>query len=347
MMMFLSCNLSYIAQICVLLLFVVVFRGTKCSGGPLKHSSVSHWRPATATWYGSPEGDGSNGGACGYGSLVDVKPFKARVGAVSPILFKGGEGCGACYKVKTPCKYPGKNIAFHVNEGSTNYWLSLLVEFEDGDGDVGSMQIREDQQIIGFHFWLNSRMGTETLDRCTSESSILVVIMPAVTQTIKQMADNKNSISLTELNRKSNNWAKIVDEIIRIEKKIFPKHESLAKSFDDELKKKNSGLIYFEIHGDVGGYVMYSCPSSLSSVITKLAVKEQYRRQGHGEALVKAAIEKCRSKRINRVSLHVDPLRTSAMQLYNKLGFQIDTLVKGYYSSDRDAYRMFIEFDSE
>ncbi|PWA48774.1 acyl-CoA N-acyltransferases (NAT) superfamily protein [Artemisia annua] len=140
------------------------------------------------------------------------------------------------------------------------------------------------------------------------------------------MADNNKSISPTELNRKSNKWAKIVDEIIRIEKKIFPKHESLARSFDDELKKKNSGLIYFEVDGDVGGYVMYSCPSSLCAVITKLAVKEQYRRQGHGEALVKAAIEKCRSKRINRVSLHVDPLRTSAMQLYKKLGFQIDTL---------------------
>lgn len=59
-----------------------------------------HWHPATATWYGSPEGDGSDGGACGYGSLVDVKPFRARVGAVSPVLFKGGEGCGACYKVR-------------------------------------------------------------------------------------------------------------------------------------------------------------------------------------------------------------------------------------------------------
>lgn len=31
---------------------------------------------------------------------MDVKPFKARVGAVSPILFKDGEGCGACYKVR-------------------------------------------------------------------------------------------------------------------------------------------------------------------------------------------------------------------------------------------------------
>lgn len=146
------------------------------------------------------------GGACGYGSLVDVRPFRARVGAVSDVLFKSGEGCGACYKVRcldrricsrraatvivtdecpggycasgrthfdlsgaafghmavrgrgkslrsrgelpiifrrTPCVYRGKNIAFHVNEGSTDFWLSLLVEYEDGDGDIGYMHIKQ------------------------------------------------------------------------------------------------------------------------------------------------------------------------------------------------------------
>ena len=44
---------------------------------------------------------------------------------------------------RTPCKYRGRNIAFHVNEGSTPFWLSLLVEFEDGDGDIGSMHIQQ------------------------------------------------------------------------------------------------------------------------------------------------------------------------------------------------------------
>lgn len=42
----------------------------------------------------------NSGGACGYGTLVDVKPLKGRVAAVGPVLFKKGEGCGACYKVK-------------------------------------------------------------------------------------------------------------------------------------------------------------------------------------------------------------------------------------------------------
>ena len=56
------------------------------------------------------------------------------------------------YSYRTPCKYPGKSISFRVNEGSTEFWLSLLVEFEDGDGDVGSMHIRE---VCSFLLLLN------------------------------------------------------------------------------------------------------------------------------------------------------------------------------------------------
>ncbi|PIN06270.1 N-acetyltransferase [Handroanthus impetiginosus] len=152
---------------------------------------------------------------------------------------------------------------------------------------------------------------------------------------------------MVELHRNSVNWAKVVEEIVRIEKRVFPKHESLAKSFEDEIKKKNTGLLCSQIGGEVAGYIMYSWPSSLYASITKLAVKENYRRQGQGEALLKAAIEKCKSRNIHRISLHVDPTRIAAMNLYKKLGFQVDTLVERYYSSDRNAYRMYLDFDTD
>jgi len=74
-----------------------------------------------------------------------------------------------------------------------------------------------------------------------------------------------------ELQRNSTNWANVVGEIVKIERKIFPKHESLARSFDEELRKKNSGLLYTELDGEVAGYAMYSWPSSLCASITKLA----------------------------------------------------------------------------
>ena len=76
---------------------------------------------------------------------------------------------------------------------------------------------------------------------------------------------------LVELQRNSPNWSKIVEAIVKLERKTFPKHESLAKSFEEELRKKNTGLLYVEVDGEVIGYVMYSWPSSLFALITKLA----------------------------------------------------------------------------
>ncbi|KAL5994507.1 hypothetical protein ACLOJK_024560 [Asimina triloba] len=147
-----------------------------------------------------------------------------------------------------------------------------------------------------------------------------------------------------------------IGEIVKLERKIFPKHESLSKSFGEELKRRNCGLMYSLTESEeVAGYVMYAWQSSLLASITKLAgarsfnsflVKDTHRRKGYGEALLKAAIDKCRTRKIQRICLHVDPARTAAFSLYKKLGFQIDNLIEHYYSPTRNAYRMYLDFDN-
>ncbi|KAH9323466.1 hypothetical protein KI387_018105, partial [Taxus chinensis] len=187
---------------------VVVLIWMPCFNVDAADNGNSDWQQASATWYGSPNGDGSEGGACGYGSLVKALPIGSRIAAGSPDLFKGGQGCGECYQVKcaekdvcsqTPvsvvitdecpgcssnhfdlsgtafsdmaisparasdllnagvvpifftrvaCEYPGKKIAFYVNEGSTDHWFSVLIEYEDGDGDLQAVDLMQANSSI-------------------------------------------------------------------------------------------------------------------------------------------------------------------------------------------------------
>ncbi|KAH9678523.1 hypothetical protein WN944_024652 [Citrus x changshan-huyou] len=181
-----------------------------CSCFYPKHLNLSavgtHWSTAGATWYGSPDGAGSDGGACGYGNAVSQSPFSSFVTAIGPSLYKSGKECGACYQVKctrhpacsgravrvvitdfcpggpcvsesahfdlsgtafgamaipgqeeklrdagvlevryarVACDYSGRNIAFHVDQGSNPNYLAVVVEFEDGDGDLAGVDVKE------------------------------------------------------------------------------------------------------------------------------------------------------------------------------------------------------------
>ncbi|XP_057778545.1 expansin-B15-like [Salvia miltiorrhiza] len=165
-----------------------------------------HWSSAGATWYGSPNGAGSDGGACGYGNLVSEVPFASMVTGIGPSLYKSGKECGACYMIKcrkhpscsrkmvrvvitdfcpggvclsdaahfdlsgtafgamavpgqqdklrdagmlqirfarAPCDYSGKKIAFHVDQGSNPNYMAVVIEYEEGDGDLRRVDVQQ------------------------------------------------------------------------------------------------------------------------------------------------------------------------------------------------------------
>ncbi|KAF4372073.1 hypothetical protein F8388_000289 [Cannabis sativa] len=65
-------------------------------------ATAPYWSAAGATWYGSPNGAGTDGGSCGYGNLVSQYPFSSMITAVSSSLYNSGKECGACYQFGCP-----------------------------------------------------------------------------------------------------------------------------------------------------------------------------------------------------------------------------------------------------
>ncbi|CAJ1783372.1 unnamed protein product [Sphenostylis stenocarpa] len=197
--------------VAILSIFLVTpsfcFNPKKLLNASYYSTSGSDWSPAVATWYGPANGDGSEGGACGYGNAVGQPPFSSLISAGSPLLYDSGKGCGSCYEVKCTgnpacsgspvkvvitdecagcgsdaqyhfdlsgssfgamavsgqdenlrnagkiniqhrrieCEYPGRSIAFHVDSGSNQEYFATLVEYEDGDGDLAKVELKEAQ----------------------------------------------------------------------------------------------------------------------------------------------------------------------------------------------------------
>ncbi|OQR81443.1 hypothetical protein THRCLA_23371 [Thraustotheca clavata] len=134
----------------------------------------------------------------------------------------------------------------------------------------------------------------------------------------------------------------IIAGIVAIEKKAFPKHESMANDILKEATTSGNTFLVVTKSDCVVGYVSFS-RNSVVGHIRKLAVALSSRRQGIGRYLMQQAI--LRMKSAMSISLHVGVERENAFALYKSLGFQIQHLRKDYYRVGRDAY--FMELESE
>ncbi|KAJ7981724.1 Expansin [Quillaja saponaria] len=68
----------------------------------LRTNGLNGWLNAHATFYGANQNPTTLGGACGYDNTFHAG-FGVNTAAVSTMLFRSGEVCGACYQVM--CNY--------------------------------------------------------------------------------------------------------------------------------------------------------------------------------------------------------------------------------------------------
>lgn len=146
-----------------------------------------------------------------------------------------------------------------------------------------------------------------------------------------------------------------------IERRSFPKHESLSEIIRHEVRQRSRTLLLARPRSEapapappVLGYVLLE-RSAVAVHVTKLAVVEAHRRRGIGRALLRDAMRRARAPQrgergrsacarpVGTVTLHVDPERTGAVALYASLGFRETSRRVDYYQVGRDA--AFMELD--
>lgn len=87
-----------------------------------------------------------------------------------------------------------------------------------------------------------------------------------------------------------------------------------------------------EADGEVCGYVGVNVIMG-EGEITNLAVSENHRRMGIGELLITRL---CETDGLERVLLDVRVSNTAARRLYEKCGFSVDGIRRGFYSKPRE-----------
>lgn len=130
-----------------------------------------------------------------------------------------------------------------------------------------------------------------------------------------------------------------VTAVCALEQKIFSQPWS-CQGFLDSLKQKNTVFLAAEEQGRIWGYLgMYI--SLNEGEITNVAVDPMERCRGIGNLLLEEIIREAKRRFVERIVLEVRISNDSAIRLYERNGFAICGIRKGFYDRPReDAYIM-------
>ena len=120
-----------------------------------------------------------------------------------------------------------------------------------------------------------------------------------------------------------------ISRIAELEKQCFSQPWS-EKSLAEELENENSYFLV-AVCDEIAGYigVQEICGEAY---ITNVAVFENYRKQGIGRTLLKAACKGAEGRKCEFITLEVRESNSSAIALYESEDFEIAGIRKNFYS---------------
>ena len=100
------------------------------------------------------------------------------------------------------------------------------------------------------------------------------------------------------------------------------------------------GFIVAEKNHKIVGFLIGVKINFEYAKILMLAVTETYRKQKIGSMLLDNFISKIRETNIQKIELEVRTINSAAIKFYQKNGFKISEIQKGFYQTGENAYTM-------
>jgi len=140
-----------------------------------------------------------------------------------------------------------------------------------------------------------------------------------------------------------------IESVVNINRICLPENYA-PYFFLDTFNSLPQSFIVAESQGRVIGYIMCRMEHGFSDVrklhfakkghIISVAVMPEFRRMGIGRGLVEYALSALSSLSADECFLEVRISNDPAIELYNRLGFQIARTISRYYYDGSDAYVM-------
>ena len=137
-----------------------------------------------------------------------------------------------------------------------------------------------------------------------------------------------------------------LNEIYSLEKKVFDQN-AFSKDLIKKLIRTNILFLKIEkkkIRKEIVGFVIVVKDQIDRVNIINFLINPKYHHKGYGTFLLQKTIQKIKElNKIKKIVLNVQLHNLAAINLYQKLGFEILEKIDNYYQSKEDAYLMEME----